>query len=281
MTHTDKTKRQQTEKERQFTIGEFAKLTGVTGRTLRFYDRKGLLKPSSRNEYGHRFYTDKDLIQLQKIVTFKFMDFSLEDILTFLNRPEPDFAKSLSLQVELLEQKRKQLDHVLHTIERIRCIVEGAGEVDTDLLLLLIGSLQNEQRQKEWMAEHMPSSFVQAVFMELVEPEVKLELERRMTALLVRLHELFRQGKAPQDEEAQQAGQELLALLNEVVGPALEKLNEGELAQMKAMQEPTASWDPILFPQMFDAEKERFLEQVFEQLNSCNVLKGEKPNGNG
>ena len=59
-------------KEMIYPIGAFAKMTAITERTLRYYDRKGLLKPSSRNEQGHRYYTDKDLIQLQKILTLKY-----------------------------------------------------------------------------------------------------------------------------------------------------------------------------------------------------------------
>jgi DNA-binding transcriptional MerR regulator len=224
--------------ERRFLIGAFAKLTGVTERTLRFYDRKGLLKPSSRNEYGHRYYTERDLMQLQKILTLKYMDFSLEEIAAFISRPELDFGKTLAMQAEMLERKRKQLDHVLDTIGRIQQIVEGSDKVDADLMLLLIGSLQNEQEQKAWMAANMPGSFVNAIFMEDVEPDEKLAIERRMTKLLADLRELHKQGKDPLDEEVLMAGQNLLTMLLELVGPAMKGLSEQELARMEALHDP-------------------------------------------
>lgn len=55
-----------------YTIGQFARKTGVTTRTLRFYDQKGLLKPSYLSESGRRFYTDRDLLTLQNILVFKY-----------------------------------------------------------------------------------------------------------------------------------------------------------------------------------------------------------------
>ncbi|WP_353961243.1 MerR family transcriptional regulator [Paenibacillus sp. S-12] len=56
-----------------YTVKAFAKLTGVTERTLHFYDRKGLLAPSSYNEHGHRLYSKDDIPTMQKIITLKYL----------------------------------------------------------------------------------------------------------------------------------------------------------------------------------------------------------------
>ena len=66
--------------KRYYFSGEFAKLANVTQRTLRYYDKIGLLKPSLIMENGYRKYSDDDLIQLQKIVFYKQLGFSLEEI---------------------------------------------------------------------------------------------------------------------------------------------------------------------------------------------------------
>ena len=63
-----------------YTIGPFARKTGVTTRTLRFCDKKGLLKPSNLSESGRRFYTDKDLLTLQNILVFKYLGYSLDEM---------------------------------------------------------------------------------------------------------------------------------------------------------------------------------------------------------
>lgn len=62
------------------TIGEVAKKMNVTVRALQYYDREGLLSPSSESEGGRRLYTDKELIKLHQILSLKSLGFSLEEI---------------------------------------------------------------------------------------------------------------------------------------------------------------------------------------------------------
>lgn len=62
-------------KDGYYSSGEFAKMADVTLRTIRYYDRQNLLKPSYVNEHGARFYTDSDFVKLQQILLFKFLGF--------------------------------------------------------------------------------------------------------------------------------------------------------------------------------------------------------------
>lgn len=62
------------------TVGEVAKKMDVTVRTLQYYDREGLLSPSSLSEGGRRLYTDKDIVKLHQILSLKHLGFSLDDI---------------------------------------------------------------------------------------------------------------------------------------------------------------------------------------------------------
>lgn len=59
-----------------YTTGEFAKKAGVSVRTIRYYDKQGILKPSFTSESGYRLYSDKDFARLQKILTLKYLGFS-------------------------------------------------------------------------------------------------------------------------------------------------------------------------------------------------------------
>ncbi|MDQ0340515.1 DNA-binding transcriptional MerR regulator [Caldalkalibacillus uzonensis] len=81
-----------------YTISEFADLTAVTVRTLHYYDEIGLLKPSGYNKQGHRLYTNADLIGLQKVVTLKFLGFSLDQIKQMLDEGSRDIRHSLQWQ---------------------------------------------------------------------------------------------------------------------------------------------------------------------------------------
>ena len=67
--------------EKMYTVKEFADLTGVTERTLRYYDRKGVLVPTNYNKKGHRLYDHEDIVKMQKVLTLKYLGFSLNEII--------------------------------------------------------------------------------------------------------------------------------------------------------------------------------------------------------
>ena len=70
-----------------YRIAQFAQLAGVTVRTLQYYDRMGLLRPSATTEANYRLYTTADLLKLQQILTLKWMGFSLSEIGAILSPP--------------------------------------------------------------------------------------------------------------------------------------------------------------------------------------------------
>ncbi|HBN56222.1 MAG TPA: MerR family transcriptional regulator, partial [Lachnospiraceae bacterium] len=63
-----------------YSSGQFARMAGVSVRTIRFYDKQNILKPSYVKASGARFYTDSDFGRLQQILLLKYLGFSLEDI---------------------------------------------------------------------------------------------------------------------------------------------------------------------------------------------------------
>ena len=99
-------------------ICRVAKLTGVTVRTLRYYDEIGLLKPSQVTEAGYRVYDDADLEVLQQILFFRELDFSLEDIRKIMQNPAYEKESALRKQRELLEQKRSRLDSLISLVDK-------------------------------------------------------------------------------------------------------------------------------------------------------------------
>lgn len=99
-------------------ISRVAKLTGVTVRTLHYYDEIGLLKPSQVTEAGYRVYDDADLEVLQQILFFRELDFSLEDIRKIMQNPAYEKESALRKQRELLEQKRSRLDSLISLVDK-------------------------------------------------------------------------------------------------------------------------------------------------------------------
>ncbi len=111
---------------RFYTAGEFAKKAGVTIRTIRFYDNKGLLKPSSVSEAGYRLYTDEDFAKLQRILTLKYLGLSLEDIFMYvMNDRDSDYLKkSLDVQMEIVKNKISHMLLIEKSIHEAKKMIE-------------------------------------------------------------------------------------------------------------------------------------------------------------
>ena len=91
---------------KQYTPSELANLTGVTPRTIRYYDQRGLLKPESRNAEGYRLYGSDALLRMQRITMLKFAGFSLGEIRDALEVTEQEnLWQLLSDQKQLITQR--------------------------------------------------------------------------------------------------------------------------------------------------------------------------------
>ena len=99
-------------------IKEFAKLTGVSVRTLHYYDEIGLLKPALVDaQNGYRFYDQNSLLRLQEILFYRELDFPLKSILEILSSPDYDKQKALAEQRKLLELKKERLERIIDALD--------------------------------------------------------------------------------------------------------------------------------------------------------------------
>ena len=95
------------------TVNEVSKLTGVSIRTLQYYDQIGLLKPAEYTESGYRLYDDAALEKLQQILLFKELEFPLKDIKDIVTRSDFDKKKALDQQIELLELRKEHIENLI------------------------------------------------------------------------------------------------------------------------------------------------------------------------
>ena len=99
-------------------IKEFAEFTGVSVRTLHYYDEIGLLTPAFVDETtGYRFYDEKSLLRMQEILFYRELDFSLKSIGEILSSPNYDTRKSLEEQKILLTLKKERLERLIASID--------------------------------------------------------------------------------------------------------------------------------------------------------------------
>ena len=108
------------EAENLRTVHEVSKLTGVSIRTLQYYDKIGLLPPASYTEAGYRLYDDTALERLQQILLFRELEFPLREIQRILDSPGFDRSKALDQQIELLTLKKEHIENLLALARGIR-----------------------------------------------------------------------------------------------------------------------------------------------------------------
>lgn len=102
------------------TVNDVSKLTGVSIRTLQYYDTIGLLKPNGHTEAGYRLYDDTALERLQQILLFKELEFSLKEIKSMINAPDFDRDKAMEQQIELLTMKKEHLENLIDFARKIK-----------------------------------------------------------------------------------------------------------------------------------------------------------------
>ena len=127
-------------------VSEVAKLTGVTVRTLHYYDEIGLLKPSKVTEAGYRLYSNADLEILQQILFFRELDFSLSDIREIMLNPTYSRETALQNHRELLLQKRKHIDGLISLVDKT---LKG----DNDMSFKQFDTTEIKNARKEYAAE--------------------------------------------------------------------------------------------------------------------------------
>ena len=129
-------------------IKEFAELTGVSVRTLHYYDEIGLLKPSEVDaQTGYRFYDEKSLERMQEILFYRELDFSLKTIAEIVSSPDYDKQQALSRQRKLLLAKKERLEQLIAAIDSVE---KGEGFVKTNNDYEALKSQYAEEAKQRW-----------------------------------------------------------------------------------------------------------------------------------
>lgn len=122
-----------------YKTGKFARLANVSERTIRYYDKIGLLKPSFVMENGYRQYSDLDLLKLQKILSLKHLGFSIEEIFPMV-MDNTNLKESFELQIDLIEDKISHLQSLKDALKR----ASNSSNLSWNMILSLV-QLSNEE----------------------------------------------------------------------------------------------------------------------------------------
>ena len=232
--------------EGYMTVGQLAKKAGTTVRTLQYYDKEGLLTPSSESEGGRRLYTDKDMIKLHQILSLKSLGFSLEDIkkkIIPLDTPE-EVANALAGQAESIKEKIASLSVTLAEIEALRDEVLQMQTVDfkkyADIIINLQMKNENYRLIKyldDKTLEHCRNKFDKESALEIIETYTRLRSEA------IRLHD---SGISPDSEAGHKFAEEFWEMIVKFTG--------GDMSLLPSLLELAAHDNPKANPTMAQAQ---------------------------
>jgi DNA-binding transcriptional MerR regulator len=137
-------------------VGDLAKMTGLTVRTMRFYDQIGLFSPSDQTESGHRLYNKSDLSRLHQILTLKELGLSLEEIKLALDGDQISPLEIVSLQKTRVKEQIKLQQRLLEQLEHVSKLMLGKASLTVDDFTNLLQAMKMEfdkpviERRTSW-----------------------------------------------------------------------------------------------------------------------------------
>ncbi|MGD8190268.1 MerR family transcriptional regulator [Brevibacillus ginsengisoli] len=132
-----------------YTVKEVSKLSGVSVRTLHYYDEIGLLQPAFYGENGYRFYDEEQLLRLQQILFFRELNFTLAQIQEVIDSDEFNQLAALQEHRNLLLQKTERFQQLLRTIDKTIDHLKGETKMSKEEMYWGF----DQQKQKEYEQE--------------------------------------------------------------------------------------------------------------------------------
>ncbi len=211
-------------------VGELARQTGLTVRTLHHYDEIGLLSPSHRSRAGYRLYAAGDIVRLQQIRSLRQLGFSLQEIRACLDRPEYTPQRVIDLHVERL---REQIERQLALCERLEALaawLRSAGEVPAEAFTQTIEVMS--MVEKYYTPEQL--AYLKERAAKLGEQHIR-EVEAEWPRLIAQVRAEMGKGTDPADERVQQLVRRWQELVLEFTGGNPEI--EGTVSRMYQQEE--------------------------------------------
>ncbi len=262
--------------QRLYRTGEFARKTSVSLRTLRYYDKVGLLPPSGHTPAGYRLYTDEDLVRLQQILALKFLGFSLEEMATYLGTEPRGLRDALAEQRAMVRERQKQLQAVARAIEETEEQLR-TDRCDWECVVRVIRVIQMEQNS-DWRSKYFTEE--QLATMEDLNQrsyseearerfsamhtgewteEDQKRIDERYAALHAGVKQLVAEGGDPASTQAQALAGESIRLIEEFTtgDPKIEAGLSEWWEDYRALPEQEKP-----FPSPLSAEESEFLEEA-------------------
>lgn len=180
------------------TVGQLSKKSHVTVRTLQYYDRSGLLKPTAYSEGGRRLYSRQDSLRLQQILFLKTLGFSLEDIREQLlpTNSVMDLSEIFQKQKNILHEQQHRLEKSLHILEQILKEISEGIHLDLDHVFAVVGAIQ-QNNPYAFMVRHMGQDDLRHYSQKVEDENEQQRLDVRIKDMTEELLQLKSQNMPP------------------------------------------------------------------------------------
>lgn len=230
------------------TIGQLAKRTETSIRTLRYYDKIGLLIPTDYKEGGHRLYSFDDLSRLQQIQSLKFIGFSLKDIADLLKTQyieEQQLRHSISFKERELIAEQERIRQTIDQLDHMKTIISGYEKIDIKLFSFIIHSILFEEENFNEYSQANGS-------IHNFRSDERATFDKEYFSLFTDLKKLVANETNPESDEALKFIKQLVALSNQT-------LSKIETAEIKSM----VQYDELNILNPFTEEERTFLKNAF------------------
>ncbi|ASN06294.1 MerR family transcriptional regulator [Virgibacillus necropolis] len=211
--------------DKYWKVGELAELTGLTIRTLRYYDQIKLFSPSDHSESGHRLYNKPDLSKLQQILSLKQLGLSLEDIHAVLNGSASySLPEVLEIQITRMKEDISKQQILLKELESVWSLCQNKGSLSGEDLTNLLGVMKMNQENyftKEQL-DKMKNEYGK------IDAETLKKREQDFNAILEKLRIHMQKGTPTTDSNVQDLARQWSELANAFTAnePNLQKAAE-------------------------------------------------------
>ncbi len=199
-----------------YTVGQVAEIAHVSVRTLHHYDEIGLLTPSRRSEAGYRLYTDEDLARLQRVLLYRELDFSLDEIAQVLAATDSDPLDALVAQRELVAAKIAHDKRLLALIDKTIAAMKGGFLLTKEEMFEVFGDFNPAEYEDE-VKDRWGDTEAYAESARRTKRYTKQDWERLKAEQEehgARMIALFDAGVAPTDERAADIAEEARLIID-------------------------------------------------------------------
>ncbi|MEK3903417.1 MULTISPECIES: MerR family transcriptional regulator [unclassified Paenibacillus] len=195
----------------ELTVGQFASAVDTTVRTLRYYEKIGLLVPGKKNGANQKIYAGDDLKKFYNIQLLKSMGWPLIEIKQMLEETAYSFGEMVEMQEAVLRDKRNRINESLEMIARMKNVMNETGDLNNEDLMLLMNAIRLEEDQRTILQQYFSATTVDKIIPKNKQQQPAFDrLNRRLLSFF---QTSMDSGLRPDSQEVQRELQEVLALV--------------------------------------------------------------------